>query len=925
MTASNRVGMVWIVWRIAKMKKAFQDHKKNWVQSLVLQRKGNKRRCGLRALAMEVVLQLQCLAVLGVGCGWFRGQVLGVSMGISARLRFVFWMIFRGLEPSIEVWRRRWWWARSLVCVGALWCCVGGLLGCCEKYYEWQMPSQEEMEAAAKRAMEGSFEDFAKNEQCRPGIDHGCVCVDPWNNPCSPSTKSKSCSCTRKKPVVLAPPPDFPPRKRPKPKPVSQEEPLSRPKEPARKGKAALSFRAVLGRNAGGQFAAHSPWSTPTLPGYRPAVGKFPGDALSPLVVMLCALEDTRCTAPLVLREVTAKERESKPLQGSFGPSVELSGLPAGEYRLMVFVDSLTSRALGYGWKDRFPNEQPDWGRVVSEGDLMLSDQDVRSGVNPQPVSRVVKLTRGSVTKLGRLTLNAFYERNLSAPVRSESGKIVVATAGGIRLVDLPTYTVRETVEGSQTFEHAMTDATGQPLAGDVCGLVDGPDELVYVLFQGKESGRAGFAVAFDVGVGRQVFGDHRVLFPGKGVPCRGVFHREGGRDYLFVTSAPSGRGSSQEASEGFWGASLSGLSKGDVKAVHHNAQTHDLFALGIDDIAAYKDRLYLSMTPDARGEKAAPAGAAGHHNIFVADFDARGAVSFVRDKKGKVVFRAVEPLGYTPKAPDGSKASNEEEVGRWSGLFVAPFHDGRTLLFAGGYQSIAVYALPGLERLKGGGDTPGKGGVKTHYFGTNITAFALSPDRKVLWAMPQEKSSYHFYFRRGTRGKRQTFNRLMALPIDLSQGSFPAVAEAFAGEDVDEFGGALPSGNVAPKKDPGVDLNYSAYQRYQVLWAPSTAGSTFGSAAFPVNQTMVVTRKSLWTRGGGARSSRSGGASGLGKGGDLGVFDLATRRGILFPLPGAEFYPFWSHGVREDPRMGFDLTPVGDKDQVTHGLVYKP
>jgi hypothetical protein len=63
-------------------------------------------------------------------------------------------------------------------------------------------------------------------------------------------------------------------------------------------------------------------------------------------------------------------------------------------------------------------------------------------------------------------------------------------------------------------------------------------------------------------------------------------------------------------------------------------------------------------------------------------------------------------------------------------------------------------------------------------------------------------------------------------------------------------------------------------------------------------------------------------GPSGLGKGGDVGAFDLASRRAVLFPQEGRSFYGLWTGGVFEDPSFGYDISPRGAQT-ATVGMLY--
>jgi hypothetical protein len=502
------------------------------------------------------------------------------------------------------------------------------------------------------------------------------------------------------------------------PEPEEEEEAPAPPE-----GDAALRLTVTLGGGAS-PFSASSPWALESLPGHRAEVGDQWGDARSPLVVMLCGEADPRCEAPLWLRALSEAERGQDevgrplPVQGGFGPEVTLRDLPAGRFHVMVFLDSLTSRGLGYGWEQGFATAELSWGGVVSEGDLMMSEAPSASGFNPPPAARLIELRDGDVAELGEVILSHFHERDLSPPPPRDVGTLVVAEPEGLRLLSLASLRLREGDAGGPRF--------GIAGAGEVCGLIDGPGAVVYVLRRGVEGG-AGEAVAFDVAQGREV-GAGRVIFPGEGAPCRGIYHADAGGEWLFVTNAPSERGVGQVAGEGLWGAPLGGLSQGDVVASWQTRAQEPLFALGVDDLAASGDALYLSISPGAEDAGRAPAQTVGRHSVFVARFDAQGRVSLAREASGAPVAVGALEIGATPPGPDGGAFAHPGVAPGWGGLAVGRFHDGRALLFVGGFVEVAVLELPALAPQPT---------IQGHWYGASFTGFAASPDGALLWGDP--------------------------------------------------------------------------------------------------------------------------------------------------------------------------------------------
>lgn len=695
-------------------------------------------------------------------------------------------------------------------------------------------------------------------------------------------------------------------------------------------GNASLSFTPVWGPNAGGQFVGNAWKAYIDNNVYTPASEDFRDTRL---VIMLCDLEDVFCENPVLLREIQESETSGDPIQNSFGPDIVATRLPEGTYLFMVFADTGLSRAMGYGWQDGFDTKETAWGGVVSELDIMLSDQEVEPspGVNPIPIPMEVTLVDDEETALDTLRMQHVHERDLSPDPVSENGLIAVAVEDGLRLIDLNTHSVVETAEGSGSYSFEMKDTDNQPLTGTVCGMVRGTGSTVFLLFDDSSEGGAGYVVPFDVETRTQLHGGRRVMLPGTDnhMPCRGLYHAgEGDRGYLWITNASASRMNTNEAAadEGIWHAEVSGLVDGDVSAGYLAGQDDALLQYGIDDFAAHGNVLYMSFTGTSTSG-AAPEPCRGAHCVFVAEFD---------EDTGAPDLQSLGDYEYYVGPEIGQSYVNEEDevlcgddASPWAGITTVQFHDGRVFVFLGGCLEIKAFDTATGEEV----DMSATGtlrGLDATLFGKAFNSFALSPDSLTLWALPQVKSSIHFYIRRGIIEPelRQTFNRYMALPIDLSQGDAPGLHPDYSGDDIDNFEGQWSAESyTTPGSDPGVDINYGWYVDYQMRWLPSSNGETFQSASIPVGPSLTVTKHALWVRGSGAL-----GQSGLGKGGNLAVYDLETRRAVLWPWGGFDFYPYWLGGPQENPystaglappMLGFDLSPEDALDHPTRGIEY--
>ncbi len=655
-------------------------------------------------------------------------------------------------------------------------------------------------------------------------------------------------------------------------------------------GTATLSFVVKFGEKV--QFPAG--WAI-SIPGY---------DGDSTIVFMLCNTTDPTCRQPVLLRAVANAEKENKIIQFSWGPKVTLNGLPAGSYKLMVFADSSTSRARGYGWDQSFSTKELDWGGKASEADLMLNDSSdpPASGHNPAAKARDITLVNGQTLDLGDLFLSHYHQRDISPDPQKENGIIAVATDSGLRVVNLNDLGVKAAYTSGATkyYDYVMQDDQGDAFDGSVCGMVRGPGATAFLLFRGAATG-AGFAVQFNPVSGQQV-STKRVLFPGtpSDTPCRGYYHEQQGQKYLWVTNAvgPSA------ALEGVWYANVSGLVSADVTA-GVVTQTDDMFFRdGVDQIAALGDTVYF-----ASNSSQTPCG--GKSCAFKATFDSAGKPAM---KKSGATYEALVGPGLADAVTTASGDVSCVTSPGYAGMAIARFHDGKDLLFLGECLEITMFDLATGSKLDFNGPGAGKPGLDATLFGQGFVSFSLSPDGKVLWAVSNDKSLIHFNLQKGVSGNRQTYNRWMLLPIDLTTGDLPSISADYNTQNLDGYEGTTTTGVYStPAIDPGVDVDFAYLKQYIIRWAPDLAGGT--PTAIPVGPTIAAANHTVWLRG-----SQVGG-SGLANQGNVAVFALPDAKVVLWPRGTKPFYEVWTGGT--DTKWGYDLTPENDNSVGTHGVLY--
>lgn len=698
-------------------------------------------------------------------------------------------------------------------------------------------------------------------------------------------------------------------------------------------GTATLAFTAKFGQNMWLQIP--SLWRL-SVPGYNDGcvlgsegeIACISADTLGQLVVMLCNLDDPTCISPVVVHPVTAEENSTgKAIQNSWGPDIVIENLPAGDYKVAVFFDSPDSVERGFAWDDNFENKETDWCGIVSESDLMMSDAAlITSNGNPPPLVVDATLTEGETTYIGDsnvVVLQHYHNRDISPTPETENGMIVAVMNQGVRKVDLNTMDVEEAMEyaGTSYYDFSLTVSSGGALVdGDACGALKTADNKIWILFQDPVAGDgvAGFAYLYDPVNDTQLY--NKVVFEGGDLdtPCRGAVHSEGGADYIWVTNVAA---SGASPSEGLWYANVSDIATADITAgFMDNTVGGDLGTIvgdTVDRIAALGSTVYL-------GSRSTALGCGGLSCVYPVSFGIDGAPTSVGtpyiggllegdSTQGGVSYSCI------PAAPLPTM-----------GMTIAADAGGRNLLFIGNCLEIDIFDLDTGSKLDYNGPVAGTPGYPAAKFGQGFMDFALSPDGNTLWAVSSNKSLIHMYFEKGPEGNRQSYNRWMMLPLDLSitDSSNPQLLEDFNQTDIDGWGGtcaettSLTGAAICtydpPAVDPGLDLDFAYLKKYIVYWGPDLAGAT--PTSIPVWPTIAVGNETLWMRGAGIS-----GVSGLANQGHIAAYDLNEQKVVLwtpdFKIPEQDFYEVWFNGV--DTRWGFDLVPESNSSTHTRALFY--
>jgi hypothetical protein len=708
-------------------------------------------------------------------------------------------------------------------------------------------------------------------------------------------------------------------------------------------GTATLAFTAKFGQDMWLQFS--SLWKA-SVPGYNDGCVLGSGGTIAcssvetfgQLVVMLCNPDDLTCISPVVVHAVTTEENTNSDVIQNYwgGPEVVINDLPAGDYKVAVFFDSPDSVERGFGWDDNFENNEADWCGIVSESDLMMSDSSLNtSDGNPPPLVVDVTLTAGATSYIGDtdgagddnvIVMQHYHSRNISPVPETENGMIVAVMNQGLRKVDLNTMETDEYMEyaGNSYYDFSLTVSDGGVLVdGDVCGALKTADNKLWLLFQDPIAGDgiAGFAYLYDPISDTQIY--NKVVFAGGDLdtPCRGAVHSAAGVDYLWVTNVAA---SGASPSEGFWHANVTAIGDGaDLNAGYlDNTIGGDLGTIlgdTVDRIAASGDKLYLASRSTAIG-------CGGLSCVYPVAYGIDGAPTTV---DGVLIGGELEGSstqgGVSYSCVPGSSLPT-------MGMSIARDASGRDLLFIGNCLEIDVFNLNDNTKLDYNGPVAGTPGFPAAQFGQGFMEFALSPDGNTLWAVSSNKSLIHMYFEKGPGGNRQSYNRWMMLPIDLTNadGGNPQVVEAYNQTDLDGWGGTCAETTSQtgaaictydpPEVDPGLDLDFAYFKKYLVYWAPGLAGAT--PTSIPVWPSIAVGNETLWMRGSGIS-----GVTGLANQGHLAAYDLNEQKVVLwapdFVFPEQDIYEVWINSV--STRWGFDLVPESNNGIHTRAVFYIP
>ncbi len=578
----------------------------------------------------------------------------------------------------------------------------------------------------------------------------------------------------------------------------------------------------------------------------------FRGD----LYLQLCQTAD--CATPVVTRQVLTEELFST----GFPKDVTVDALPAGSWYARFVLDTKYSAQYQGAMSETGSVGPMDVLQVAAGAELPTP------GKNPPPGTVEVTLTDGATSEMGEALLGSIVFENPGFPPATAPGFLLVAASGtdgfrnAIKVVDESSFQVLDAI---------VPTMDGKEFEGDICGFVRGQGTTLWVVAVG-----AAGAYVFPFDTGTRTFGSAQpVLIPHPDYqeggstdglepemypwPCRGVSIVKNGKEYLYLVAFKGAGALTNSAPYPLVIVEVTGMATGGTGRL----------------VAAMNE----ASDPFFETSRILRGAATDGESLFLLE----ASWSKLVDNNTVYAF-SIGPDGMVTKTAEVASGTAEDTCGatnNWVPTITVVEMGGQKVIAVGNDEDISFYNLS-LGFL---------GKVDTKDYGMLITSFAVSPDGKRLYAMPNCKSaSAKASVQLGTGTDRTDLDRHAAVILDLTvDPTSPKVVETE--RDFDEDGDA----------DGGIDLEFLYLKRSLLRWCEACTG-----VVPPTSYTgpeIAIGAKNLFLRGTGIQGEEKN-SSGLGQLADIGVFDLASGKGVMF-----RDYQVWLDGPSS--RWGFDLNPA--------------
>jgi hypothetical protein len=587
----------------------------------------------------------------------------------------------------------------------------------------------------------------------------------------------------------------------------------------------------------------------------------FRGD----LYLQLC--KDSACKEVVTSKKVLEGELFST----GFWKDITVSDLPEGTYYARFGVDTKYSQQYD-GSFDKSQNFGPMDILQISSG-----VQDVEVGKNPPAGTIQVQLSKGTPLNAGEVLLGHILFEEPAFPPPTEQGYFLVAGSGTgvyrnhIKVLDLEQYS---------TLEPIVLRLKGKEFEGDICGFVRGQGDWIYVIAVGAEG-----AYVFPFNTKQRTFANvEPVLIPhpdykggeASGLdpekypwPCRGVAVQKGEREFLYLIAFKGAGSLTNSAPYPLVIVETTGMTSGATGKVVAtlDQEQNEFFS---------SDRILRGAATD--GQK-----------LFLLE----ASWSKLVEKNTVYAFSINDDgtIALDKQWDSGTAEDTCDSTSNWVPAITVVSWGGSPKVVVGNDDDISVYQVDGTLISK----------IDTTKYGRLITSFSLSPDGKVLYAMPNCKSaSVKAKVLAGVKGSRVDLDRHAIVEVDLTSNPENPVL-LHTDRDFDADG----------TQDGGIDLEFLYLKASLLRWCESCLGVVPPTAY--TGPELAAGSKVIALRGTGIQSDEKN-SSGLGQVADIGIFDLATGKGIIF-----RDYQVWLDGPSS--RWGFDLNPSNPAKDYTDDI----
>ena len=583
------------------------------------------------------------------------------------------------------------------------------------------------------------------------------------------------------------------------------------------------------------------------------------------LYLELC--EDSNCDKVVANRKVLEGELFST----GFWKDVNVTDLPEGTYYARFGVDTKYSQEYD-GSYDKTQGFGPMDVLQIASG-----IEDVEKGKNPATATVQVQLSASTPSDLGEILLGHILFEDPSFAPPTEQGYLLIAGSGTdvyrnhIKVVDLEQYS---------TLDPVVLMHNGKEFQGDICGFVKSQGDWIYVIAVGAEG-----AYVFPFNTKTRTFanadpmliphpdykgGDASNLDPEKYPwPCRGVAIQKGNKEFLYLVSFKGAGALTNSAPYPLVIVETTGMKEGGSGKVVAmlNEETDEFFS---------SDRILRGAATD--GEK-----------LFLLE----ASWSKLVDKNTVYVFSINDDGTIVPEKQweSGTAEDTCDSTSNWVPAITVVSWGGSPKVLVGNDDDISIYQSDGTLVSK----------IDTTKYGRLITSFSVAPDGNVLYAMPNCKSaSVKAKVLAGVKGNRVDLDRHAIVEVDLTSSPENPVL-LHTDRDFDADG----------TSDGGIDLEFLYLKASLLRWCESCLGVVPPTAY--TGPEIAAGNRIIALRGTGIQSDEKN-SSGLGQLADIGIFDLASGKGVIF-----RDYQVWLDGPSS--RWGFDLNPANPAKDYTDDI----